>query len=473
MTIPAVPADAVLGGDDPAGDYNDLKDVVDAIRTNIGPGIDASLTTISETSVATALETHETHANAASGHEALASTAPAALAAAAAVGDGTTAARNNHVHPTTGLMTTDTAQTVTSGVKTFRPGQLLMSNSDGSQTAEPYSDINAPQSFEMTQQGSAPANPAAGEAVLWTPDGQSLKMKNPAGTEVTIGPSGAGADSLALATEYTNTTPTTPSTGITLFARKKARNLPAIIGPTGLDTALQPAIFTNRIATWNAANNSATPTLNGLVVTNISAPTAVAVATTNFYTSMVRAKFASNSGSGSGAGTRSTSAQWHLSSTANKGGMFMVVRFGLGIITATNRGFIGFSTTTAALAPATDPTALLNLFGFGWNSAHTTMRFLHNDGSGTATSVDLGANFPVQTAATNFYEVRIFAPSGGGQTVHWAATRLNDGAFASGSTTTDLPAVDTLLSMHLHHSNGTTGVAVNIEVQSIYIETDN
>lgn len=45
----------------------------------------------------------------------LANSAPAALASVAAVGNGTTAARSNHVHPTTGLVTTSAAapQTVT------------------------------------------------------------------------------------------------------------------------------------------------------------------------------------------------------------------------------------------------------------------------------------------------------------------------------------------------------------------------
>jgi hypothetical protein len=45
----------------------------------------------------------------------LANSAPAALAPAAAVGNGTTAARSNHVHPTTGLVTTSAtaSQTVT------------------------------------------------------------------------------------------------------------------------------------------------------------------------------------------------------------------------------------------------------------------------------------------------------------------------------------------------------------------------
>lgn len=74
------------------------------------------------------------------------------------------------------------------GVKQFDPGTLLMRSADGTQTAEPYSDINAPGSFEMTV-STTPANPSAGEAVLWTPDGLSLQMKSAGGTVTNIGPS--------------------------------------------------------------------------------------------------------------------------------------------------------------------------------------------------------------------------------------------------------------------------------------------
>lgn len=46
--------------------------------------------------------------------------------------------------------------------------------------AEPYSDTNAPTSFEMTQ-AAAPAAPTAGQAVVYTPDGKNIYIQAPDG----------------------------------------------------------------------------------------------------------------------------------------------------------------------------------------------------------------------------------------------------------------------------------------------------
>lgn len=355
------------------------------------------------------------------------------------------------------------------------------------------------------RQMATPANPPSGSLLLYAKSDGKVYTKDSAGVEAAI--SGGGGSTvvpvqaadpatpvvgqmffdtddpspvlgefadLKLTTDYSTTTPAAPATGLRFFSRHRGRRLPAFIGPNGQDSQLQPAIFTNRIARVNTVNAVATPQFDGIAVTNIAAPTAVTMATTNFYTAMTRHRYASIATAGNAAGFRSANAQWFTSATANMGGVFMVCRFGLNAITATNRIFIGFSTTTAALAAATNPSALLNMFGFAADSAHTTFRFMNNAGAGTATAVDLGANFPAQTAATYFYEFRIFIPSGSGNTLYWAAIRLNDGVVVQGGPiTTNLPAVGSLLAFHFHHSNGTTATAVTTDLQSLYIETDN
>lgn len=283
--------------------------------------------------------------------------------------------------------------------------------------------------------------------------------------------SGGALGEGVLPTEYSTTNPGIPATGVTLFTRYRARRMLAMIGPLGLDTSLQPAIFANRIARWNAVNAVATPTLDGLAVTNYTSPALVQNATTNFFTSMARNRFASASGAGSATGFR-TAAQWHLSSTANKGGFFFVARFGLNAVNATTRMFFGLSATTAALANV-DPSTLTNIMGFATNSAQTTIQFMHNDASGAATQVNMGASFPTNTAATNFYEVRMFAPSGGGSRVFYSITRLNDNTVVQGEASTNLPALEQILAAHIWYNNGTTASVVSLDVQSLYIESDN
>jgi hypothetical protein len=92
----------------------------------------------------------------------------------------------------------------------------------------------------------------------------------------------------------------------------------------------------------------------------------------------------------------------------------------------------------------------------------------------------LGANFPVNTAATNFYESAIYCPSGLGQHGFWSTTRINDGVLASGTfgtsgatASTTVPAIGTLLTPQVFYGNGTLAAAHSVDVQAVYIESDN
>lgn len=86
-----------------------------------------------------------------------------------------------------GDMSLGTDQVVTAP-KRFDPGTLLMRSADGLTHAEPYSDVNAPTTLQITDQPSAPANPPAGQSTLYTPEGKSLRLRDTDGTESVIGP---------------------------------------------------------------------------------------------------------------------------------------------------------------------------------------------------------------------------------------------------------------------------------------------
>jgi hypothetical protein len=117
-----------------------------------------------------------------------------------------------------------------------------------------------------------------------------------------------------------------------------------------------------------------------------------------------------------------------------------------------------------------NPSTILNMIGVGFDSGETTWRILHNDGSGVATKIDLGANFPCNTS-TEAYEVAIFAPPG--QSSVWVqVSRLGTIHSTTVEITTNLPAINTLLTFHLWCNNGTTAAAKTLNFTTVYIETD-
>ena len=84
-----------------------------------------------------------------------------------------------------------------------------------------------------------------------------------------------------------------------------------------------------------------------------------------------------------------------------------------------------------------EPTTLTNCFGIAKLSTSNNVHVIHNDGSGTATAIDLGASFPSNTIATDFY---IFIAETVGSDIVYSVTRINTGDTATGTITTDLPA---------------------------------
>jgi hypothetical protein len=286
-----------------------------------------------------------------------------------------------------------------------------------------------------------------------------------------------------LSLDLTTGNPVSPLTGLRMFTRDRARRLPAFVSPSGQDSRVQPHIVTNKAGWLQSVNNSTTPTINGLDITHLNAgtavPTAVAMASTNFFTSMVRTRYATTAAANIGSGIRTTTAQYFASTTVNMGGFHYICRFGLNAAAATSRGFFGLNQLAAVYTPGVNPSTLLQQIGFYWDAAQTTLRFIAS-GSVAGTPVDLGANFPVSTAATNFYEVALFVPSGSGQYCRWAATRINDGVYAGGvvgslggSGSTTFPTIGTLLAGHAFYGTGTGTGALSMDVQSLYLESDN
>ncbi len=274
-------------------------------------------------------------------------------------------------------------------------------------------------------------------------------------------------------------TPAAPASGgLKIYAQDMAgRILPTIMGPSGLEMALQPHLGGNRVSRWTPASNSTAAVLDGFpAVSAQGTATAFNWAATSRRTRMAMIEYLNGTASTTAiAGLRTSVARWTVgAATAGDGGFHLFCTWGtatgIAATSATHRGFCGLRTGNPSDA---NPSSLANIVGMGWDSADANLQFLHNDGSGTATKIDLGAGFPRPAADRgDVYELALFSPPGTTQMVGYRVRNLLTGAVASGVVTTNLPATTQALGWGCHISVGGTSSIIGAAVMGVYVETD-
>lgn len=279
--------------------------------------------------------------------------------------------------------------------------------------------------------------------------------------------------SLVLSLDSSPATPATDTVG--LFGRKVGgRMLPAIKGPSGLDTSLQPLLARNKVGWANPNGNSTTIGLAGLALTATGTATAANWASTSLHTSLRRIDYlVTTAATTAVAGWRGAAAQFWRGNGAGLGGFHYVVRWApaTGAATTTSRCFAGLWASTAASTDV-QPSTLTNAVGLGFDAADANLQIFTNDNTGTATKTDLGASFVVPTTdRAKVYELALFAPPNG-SSITYEATDLVTGAVATGTLSTDLPVNTTALNVYGYCSVGGTSSVIGISLFSLYIETD-
>lgn len=280
-------------------------------------------------------------------------------------------------------------------------------------------------------------------------------------------------------------TPTAAVDTVVNFGRTVAkRALPAFVGPSGLDSAIQPFLARNKVGYWNPPGGAqtfpgvfgyGTPTTTGFTTTNRSP------AGTNMFTRMRRLGFVTIATAGTVGQFRVGAAMFTLGAggTPPLGGFHKILRFGIsdGAAVSGARMFMGMAASAGTAPTNVEPSTLTSVIGMGHGASDTTMRIYYG-GSTAQTPIDLGANFPANTFNVDVYELALFAPPSTLNTVHYEVTRLNTGHVASGTLTAatagvQLPGSGTMLTnMWGHRTNNATALAVGLDVMSDYIETD-
>ena len=304
----------------------------------------------------------------------------------------------------------------------------------------------------------APSSPAVGD--LW------IDTSEPGVTEFS---------------DFGSGTPTIPGSGMKLWARTRAgRRMAAVMGPSGLDTSLQPFLATNQVRLHQPIHNTTGNFAFGdsaLTATATATAAAVAGQTTASSTALhlgtKRLDYLAASASNSIAGFRQSSNHIYVSSAAGMGGFFFVCRFSpaTGQSNTTKRCFVGVSNNTAAPTDV-DPSTLTNMLGVGYNSADTNWQILNGGtvaGGKTATSVAKGT-----TDRPGIYECAIFVPPGSLQaTIQFTDLFAGTTQSATIPAGTGAPASGTTLSGRGYCSSGTaTASLMGITLFSMYIETD-
>lgn len=290
-----------------------------------------------------------------------------------------------------------------------------------------------------------------------------------------IGP-GSFVQRLHLVREYVGgTKPTAPSAGTELFTRLlSGRRMPAVIGPAGVDTSLQPMLARNKVAWFTPAGGTTTLSAVGIAITATGTATAKTMAATSLYTSINGIEYlVTTAATTAVAGFRASAISYWRGNAANRGGFHMITRWGpaTGVATATYRAFCGMQSSTSAPTDV-EPSSLINMMGMGWDAADAQVQWMVNDGTGTATKTALGASFVVPTAdRPTVYEISIWCPPNG-SAINYEVTDLTTGAVASGSSTTDIPSNTTFLAPRGYCSVGGTSAVVGFGLFSGYVETD-
>lgn len=272
------------------------------------------------------------------------------------------------------------------------------------------------------------------------------------------------------------TDPAAPSAGnLRIYAKDIAgKIMPKYVGPSGVDTPLQPHLGFNRVSWCTPAGGATLTTFIsciGSTFTNVGTAANPTPTTTNLLTSTRRATFSTGGTAGTVSSNRQSTLQVWRGNAAGLGGFFYTIRFGTDTLVAGNRAFAGLSDVVAAptnVDPTTNTTP--GRIGMAINANTGNWKLINNITGTAPTVLDLGATFPVNT--TSLYELILFsAPNG--SSIGYRVTNLSTAATTSGSLTTNIPATTTFLApMHWITNNATNSAAI-LDFGGWYLESDN
>ena len=147
--------------------------------------------------------------------------------------------------------------------------------------------------------------------------------------------------------------------------------------------------------------------------------------------------------------------------------------FGMGDAGANCRWFVGLSANGFLQGVNAEPNTLTEILGVGGLSGSSTVSWIENDASGTATMTavgtgSLGGSAPIGPGMTEPYLLDIFNPPGGTPVLR--LTRETTGDQWTRSPTTDLPALTTGMCFQWWRNTGAGGTTAAIDFMGLVEE---
>lgn len=279
--------------------------------------------------------------------------------------------------------------------------------------------------------------------------------------------------------------PTIPSTGnMKLYTKSVGgRMMPKIVGPSGVDTMLQPFLGTNRVCMFFPQNSTTGTggggfgplwTSNGTVTHPTPATTAPALSNQMKRTRYANVVTTQNQQLGPRFNSATEQMFWR-GNAAGLGGFYFYTRFIVELWPAsTVRLFAGLSSTSTGSVCISD-TVLANTCGLWHDTTDPAtgagaFNFVTKDAT-TATKQAITLSNAI--TAGNSYDFTMFcAPNG--SSISWRLVDLVNNVTYSNSTSTTLPANTAFMQPQVQMSNGTANTTVTtsaIGIVSIYVES--
>jgi hypothetical protein len=253
------------------------------------------------------------------------------------------------------------------------------------------------------------------------------------------------------------------------------RKLPAFMGPTSTEAHfLQPLLAEGNYKLFIPAGGTTVSSL-GVVSTGTGTATAANVSSGSRRNRLKRIEYLVTAASTTAvAGWYDNSAQLTVGGVNDWEGGFWAQMYGgpsTGVANASHRFFMGLRDNGA---PAdTDPSTFVRCVGIGYAAVDTNVQFMHNDGSGAVTKLDLGAAFPKPNADRAFtYRLRLYSRPGTTQMVEYEVANLATGALAAGVVTTNLPSTTDFITPRIQQSVGGVSSVVGCAVGPISFHTE-